>query len=227
MGYLPYYLFSAVAAYALQYPYLLLAAGAVFLFRRWLPDPVLFFKHAGKVRALKAQIAQNPDNVTARRDMAKIWLEKRRPRRALPLLVEARRRPAQSDDQAAELAFLYGKALFAAGRAEEALPPLVEATGLNEKLQYGDAYLVAGRALYALARNAEAEDAFARFVSINSSSVEGQVRLACARREQRDQAGARQSTRDALDTFAHLPGFRRRKELLWYLRARLMTVGLA
>ena len=33
--------------------------------------------------------------------------------------------------------------------------------------------------------------------------------------------------REALETFAAVPRFRRRAELVWYLRARLMTVGLA
>jgi predicted Zn-dependent protease len=223
MGYLLYYLIPVALSYALRYPYLLVAGLAIFVVRRWLPDPYLFLKHAGRVRNLKAQIAQNPDNVTARRDLAKVLLEKRRPKRALKLLEEARRR----DTDNVELAFLQGKALFLAGRAEEALPPLVEAAHTNEKFQYGDAYLIAGRALYTLERNAEAEDAFARYVAINSSTVEGRVRLACARRELRDAAGAKEATREALETFAHVPRFRQRKELLWYLRARLMTVGLA
>lgn len=223
MGYLPYYLLFGVASYALQYPYLLIAAAAVFVLRRWLPDPYLFFKHAGKVRTLKQQIAQNAENVTARRDLAKVWLEKKRPRRAIQLLEEARKRDGESE----ELSFLYGKALLLSGRPEEALGPLVAAASKNERFQYGDAYLIAGRALYQLGRSAEAEDAFARFVAINSSSVEGRVRLACARREQRDQAGAKAATREALDTFSHVPRFRQRKELWWYLRARLMTVGLA
>lgn len=223
MGYLLYYLIPVALSYALRYPYLLLAAVVIFVVRRWLPDPYLWLKHAGRVRNLKAQIAQNADNVTARRDLAKILLEKRRPRRALRLLEEARR----CDKENVELAFLHGKALLLAGRPEEALPPLVEAAQRNEKFQYGDAYLIAGRALYALDRNAEAEDAFARYVGINSSTVEGRVRLACARRELRDAAGCKAATREALETFAHVPRFRQRKELFWYLRARLMTVGLA
>jgi tetratricopeptide (TPR) repeat protein len=223
MGYLLYYLVPVALSYALRYPYLLLAAAAIFVVQRWLPDPYLFLKHAGRVRNLKAQIAQNPDNVTARRDLAKVLLEKRRPKRALKLLEEALRR----DGENVELLFLQGKALFLSGRAEEALAPLVAAASQNEKFQYGDAYLIAGRALYALNRNAEAEDAFARYVAINSSTVEGRVRLACARRELRDADGARAATREALETFAHVPRFRQRKELLWYLRARLMTVGLA
>jgi tetratricopeptide (TPR) repeat protein len=222
MGYIPYYLIFIVAGYLLRHPVLLVGVAVMFLIRRWLPDPYLFAKHARRVRQLKAEIAHNPDNVTARRDLAKIWLEKRRPRRAIALLEEARRRESES----AELEFLYGKALLHSGRAEEALAPLVAAAGLNDRLLYGEAYLIAGRALVELRRAAEAEDAFTRYVAINSSTVEGRVRLAAARRAQKD-ATWREANREALHTFATLPAFRRRAELLWYVRARLMTVGLA
>jgi tetratricopeptide (TPR) repeat protein len=227
MGLFTYFLAFAVlqylAGFALSYPYLAAAALVIYLCRRWLPDPYLFFKHAGRVHSLKADISQNAENVTARRDLAKIWLEKRRPRRALPPLEEARRRERDS----AELAFLYGKALVMAGRPEAALAPLVEAAQRNERLLYGEAYLWAGRALVALGRAAEAEDALERYVAINSSSVEGRVRLAGARRAQQDRKGAEEARRQALETFAQIPRFRRRAELGWYLRACLMRVGLA
>ena len=70
MGYLAYYLLLFGASYALRYPYLLVAVVVVWFGRRWLPDPYLFFKHAGHVRRLKAEIAHNADNVTSRRDLA-------------------------------------------------------------------------------------------------------------------------------------------------------------
>lgn len=223
MGYLAYYLVVFGASYALRYPYLLGAVAVVWLLRRRLPDPYLYFKHAGHVRRLKAEIAHNADNVTARRDLAKIWLAKKRPRRAIVLLEAARKR----DRESAELPLLLGKALLAAGRADEALPLLVEAAGKSERQMYGEAYVVAGKALRKLGRFAEAEDAFARYLAINSSSVEGRVLLACVKRELKDAAGAKAATREALETFAQVPRFRRRAELLWYVRARLMTVGLA
>ncbi len=223
MGYLAYYLFLFGASYALRYPYLLAAVVVVWLCRRWLPDPYLYFKHAGHVRRLRGEIAHNADNVTARRDLAKIWLTKKRPRRAIVLLEEARRR----DRDSAELPLLLGKALLEAGRAEESLPLLVEAAGKNERQLYGEAYLVAGKALRRLGRFAEAEDAFARYLAINSSSVEGRVLLACVKRELKDAAGATSAMREALQTFAEVPRFRRRAELKWYVRARLMTFGLA
>ena len=223
MGYLAYYLFFFVASRALRHPWLLAAVVVVWLCRRWLPDPYLYFKHAGHVRRLKGEIAHNAENVTARRDLAKIWLAKRRPRRAVVLLEEARLRARD----AAELPLLRGTALNGAGRAEEALPLLVEAADKSERQMYGEAYLVAGKALRTLGRFAEAEDAFARYLAINSSSVEGRVLLACVRRELKDAAGAKAATREALDTFAAVPRFQRRAELKWYVRARLMTLGLA
>ena len=177
----------------------------------------------GEVRRLETEIRENADNVTARRDLAKIWLAKRRPRRAIALLEAARRR----DRESAELALLLGKALFLAGRHDEALPFLVEAAEKNARHMYGEAYLLAGKALSKLRRHAEAEDALVRYLSINSSSVEGRVLLACTRRQLDDAAGAAEATREALQTFAEVPRFRRRAEWRWYLRARLMTVGLA
>jgi tetratricopeptide (TPR) repeat protein len=172
---------------------------------------------------LEVEVAENHDNVTARRDLARHWLHRGRPRRAIPLLEEARRR----DRESAELPLLLGKALYEAGRAEEALPLLVEAAHKAERQLYGEAYLLAGKALRALGRFAEAEDALLRYVGINSSSVEGRVLLACVRRELRDADGARAAVREALTTFREVPRFRRRAELKWYVRARLMTVGLA
>src|SRR6266545_3954571 len=174
MGYWPYYLALFASSYALRYPWLAAGAVLVWLARRWLPDPYLFFRHAGHVHRLKREIRANRDNVTARRDLAKIWLAKRRPRRAIPLLDEARQR----DPESAELLLLSGTARLEAGRAEEALPLLIEAAARNQRQQYGRAYLVAARALDKLGRFDDAEDALVRYAAIHSSSVEARVRLA-------------------------------------------------
>ena len=183
----------------MRYPYLLAAVAVLWLCRRWLPDPYLYFKHAGHVRRLRAEIAHNADNVTARRDLAKIWLTKKRPRRAIVLLEEARRR----DRESAELPFLLGKALFLAGRAEESLPLLVEAAQKSERQMYGEAYLVAGKALRSLGRFAEAEDAFARLSSASHRAAAwiAQGDLATRRGEERRAAVLYRRAAEALQDF--------------------------
>jgi predicted Zn-dependent protease len=225
MGYIPYYL----ALIALQQlsgvslPWVCVAIAAVFLVRRWLPNPYLFVKHARRVRRLRAEIADNPDNATARRDLAKVWLEKRRPRRAIPLLEEALRR----DGESLELRFLLGRALLAAGRPEGALEPLVEVAMRDARFAYGEPYLVAGCALSKLRRDREAEDALERYLEVNSSSVQGRVRLARVRRELGDKPGARAALDEARRTYRDLPRFRRRPEWKWHLLGQMTAIGLA
>jgi tetratricopeptide (TPR) repeat protein len=227
MGYLAYLLIlvggQLLTGLGLSWEQIAVAAVVAWALHRWAPDPYLFLKFLRKVSRLKSEIRQNPANVTARRDLAQIFLTKRRPARAAELLAEARAR----DGESAELALLHGKALLLAGRFEAALAPLVAAAEKNDRLFYGEAYLLAGRALVELGRAPEAEDAFQRYLAIHHSSVEGRVRLALARRMQSDADGARHMTREAISTYSDAPRFRRRVELRWYLRARLMTLGLA
>lgn len=226
MGYLPYYLALIVLQQlsgVVSLPWVCVAIAAVFLGRRWLPNPYLFVKHARRVRRLRAEIADNPDNATARRDLAKVWLEKRRPRRAIPLLEEALRR----DGESLELRFLLGRALYASGRPEAALEPLVDVAMRDPRFAYGEAYLVAGCALGKLRRDQEAEDALERYLEVNSSSVEGRVRLARVRRELGDKDGAREALDEARRTYRDLPRFRRRPEWKWHLLAQMTSIGLA
>jgi tetratricopeptide (TPR) repeat protein len=186
--------------------------------RRWLPDPVQFFRHAGRVNSLEQQVELNPANATARAQLAEIWLAKRRPRRAIPLLQQA----LQRDDKSAELRYLLGLAYLRAGQANEALEPLAAALAADPKLRYGSAYLAIGDALAAVGRRDEAIEAFERFIKINTSSLEGYCKLARVRRKNGDTAGADKACREAVDTYRVLPRYQRRKQLGWWLRAKFL-----
>ena len=222
MGQLFYYviLFVFMRGYLLEYPWLIGLGLVVFVLRGRLPDPYIYFRTSSRIRALEIQIAQNAENATARRDLALVWLERRSPRRAIPLLEEAHRR----DPENAEITYLLALALSRTGRNEEALPHLVDAQTREPKLRYGEVYLTAGVALSALGRDAEAEDSLLRFLKINESSVEAWVRLARLRRRQKDEAGARAALLGAVEAFEQSPRFRRRRELMWYVRAQLARV---
>jgi tetratricopeptide (TPR) repeat protein len=220
MGYFSYYLAWIALTFVVQYPPLLVGLLVFFVARRWLPDPVVLFRTMGRIQALRRQIDANPANVTARRDLAMVYVERLRPGRALELLGEAQRR--FPDD--AELLYLTGLAHWKRRDAEKALAPLVRSVQIDPRVRFGEAYLVAGDALRKLGRAEEAIDAYERFVSGNTSSIEGHVKLALAHRA----AGDRKSAKDALDeafrTWSQVPGYRRRKELGWYLYAWICTI---
>src|SRR5262245_7122130 len=120
-----YYLFWILAPAAISllfaHPLVLLAIPAALVARRWLPDPWLALKHAGRIRGFEADVRANAENVIARRNLAVIWLEKRRPARALALLDQALVR----DSESPELHFLRGLSLLALRRYEEAVDALV------------------------------------------------------------------------------------------------------
>jgi predicted Zn-dependent protease len=217
MGYWLYYLVLIFLGYALHRPWVMAGVLVFFILRPFIPDPWVLVKTFGQMRALDAQIAANPANVTARRDLAVKWLERLRPRRALELLDEARQR----DPDDPELLYLTGIARMRSGDAEGALGPLVKAVEIDPRMRFGEPYLVAAEALVALGRLEEAEDALERYVHANSSSVQGFARLSDVRRRRGDREGARKALGEALATWSQVPGYRRRAELGWWLRAQL------
>ena len=215
MGYFDYYLAFMLLSYALHRPWVMVGVLVFILFRPWIPDPWIILKSLGRIRSLERQIAMNPANVTARRDLAELWIARLRPKRAIELLDEARAR----DPKDAELLYLTGLARHRAGDSAGALDPLVEAVAIEPKLRWGEPYLVAAEALAALDRLEEAEDALERFIFTNSSSVQGQVLLADVRKKRGDRDGARAALDSALSTWSQIPGYRRRTEIGWWLRA--------
>ncbi len=216
MGYYwTYYLAIIAVSVLLQYPALLVGVIVLFLARRFLPDPVVLVKTFGRISALRRQIDANPANVTARRDLATVYLQRLRPGRALELLDEARKR--FPDDP--ELLYLSGVALHKLRRYEDALDPLVKAVASDPRMRFGEPFLFAGDCLRALGRAEEAIDAYERFCEKNSSSIEGHVKLALAHRAAKDGAAFGRALDEAFDTWRQVPGFQRRKQLGWWLRA--------
>ena len=218
-GWGSYYLIWIVAPALLaavsSHPSFLIVIVVGLLARRWLPDPILFFKHQARVRSLQADIEANASNATARRDLAKIWLEKHRPRRALPLLEQALAR----DPSSVELLYLSGVAHLQAGNHEKAVEALVGVAHREPNFQYGEAYLRAADALIALGRWDDADDALERYVKINSSNIEGRAKRLRVCKARKDASGAVKAQADLRDAWRSLPGYQRRKQVGWYLRS--------
>ncbi len=215
-----YYLFWLIASSALAlfsaHPEVLIVVVVFVVARRWIPDPVRFVKHASRIRSLTSAAELNPANATVRAQLAEIWLDKHRPRRAIPLLQKALER----DPKSAELRYLLGLSMLRAGQAEASLEPLAEALHTDDRVRYGSAYLAIGDALAAVNRLDEATDAYERYLKINTSSIEAYCKLARVKKRNKDESGAKKTREEALDTYRMLPGFQRRKQLLWWLAVR-------
>ncbi|HKO48940.1 MAG TPA: tetratricopeptide repeat protein [Polyangiaceae bacterium] len=214
-SYFTYYLAWIFISYALRTPWLLLGLGVLLVLRRFIPGPEALLRLFGRARRLRAQVELNRANITARRDLAVIYLDGMRPRSALPLLEEGL---ALSPNDA-ELLYLLGLALHRVGRHEEALAPLVRAVELDARVRYGLPYAVAGDALAALKRWDGAVDAYEHYLDGNSSDVSGYTRLARAHAGAGDPVAARETLREGLRTWGVLPASMKRRQFGRYLAA--------
>lgn len=233
MGYWSYYLVAVMLAYATQNPAAFALAGVFWLCRGFLPDPVVWLRTRGRISRLKSEIAINPSNMLATRDLARLYLERKRPSKAIALIEQTRQRMAEStrhpqgslDD--AELLFQLGLARLRSGQPEAALEPLVAALAIAPEVGRGDPYLVAAEALMKLGRWEEAEDSLERFLAKNQSSVKAYVKLARVRAKQKNEEGSKEAVTQAKHTWGVLPAFKRRREWPWWVAALVSPFWLS
>jgi tetratricopeptide (TPR) repeat protein len=223
-SYFTYYLAWIFLSYALRTPWLLLGVVVLLVLRRFIPGPGPLLRLFGRARSLRGQVEVNRANITARRDLAVIYLDGMRARAAIPLLQEGL---ALSPNDP-ELLYLSGLALHRVGRHEEALPALVRAVELDPRVRYGLPYAVAGDALAALKRWDGALDAYERYLADNSSDVSAYTRLARAHARTSDRKAASETLHEGLRTWGVLPGSMKRRQFGSYLAAhwaRVIVLG--
>jgi len=222
VGYLGYYLAWVALSYAIRQPWLLLGVLGLWLLRGLLPPPGALFGALGRAGRLRQQVRLNRANITARRDLATIYLRLLRPGRALPLLEEG----LQLAPDDAELMYLYGLALQRAGRHDQALVQLLAAIEKDPRLRHGHPYCVAGDTLLALGRWDDAADAFERYLDFSSSDVVAHTSLARAYAGAGDTALARKWLLAGILTWHALPAPMKRRQLGAYLGAQWARISV-
>jgi len=219
-----YYLFwlvgPALLAIFLEHPAFLGVVVLGLVARPWLPDPLLYLRYMARTRRLESEIRVNRANVTARRDLASIWLEKRRAKRALPLVEAA----LSLDASSLQLLQLRGICLLQLRRYQEAVDCFVQVVQRDARHGFGEPYLRAADALIALGRWEDAEDALEHFISENRSSVEGQYKRALVARGLGDRGAFRQTLREARELYREIPRYQQRRQFSWYVRALFSSV---
>jgi tetratricopeptide (TPR) repeat protein len=222
LGYLGYYFAWLAFSYLIREPRLLIGLLLLWLLRGFLPPPGALLGALGRAGRLREQVRLNRANITARRDLATIYLSLLRPRRALPLLEEGLAL-APND---AELIYLYGVALHRCGRHEDALARLLSALEKDARLRHGHPYFVAGETLLALSRWDDAVDAFERYLDFNGSDVAAHTQLARAYAGSKDTAVARQWLMAGIASWHGLSGALKRRQFGAYLKAQSARVTL-
>jgi tetratricopeptide (TPR) repeat protein len=198
-----------VLSYGMRQPWLLAGLLVVWLLRGVLPPPGALFGALGRAGRLREQVRLNRANITARRDLATIYLGLLRPRRAVALLEEG----LELAPEDAELLYLHGLALERAGEHERALTQELAALERDPRVRQGHPYFVAGDALLELKRWDDAADAFERYIDFNSSDVSAHTRLARAYAGSGDLAAARKWLYEGITTWQGLPGAMKRRQL--------------
>ncbi|HVY24980.1 MAG TPA: CDC27 family protein [Polyangiaceae bacterium] len=220
MGYLGYYLAWMVLSYGLRQPWLLAGLVGLWLLRGVVPTPGALFGALGRAGRLREQVRVNRANITARRDLATIYLGLLRPKRAVELLEEGLALAPED----AELLYLHGLSLYRAGDYERALQQELAALERDAAVRQGHPYFVAGDALLALKRWDDAADAFERYIDFNSSDVSAHTRLARAYAGSGDVAAAQKWLFEGLATWHSLPGAMKRRQFGAYLGAQRARV---
>lgn len=188
-----------------------------FLDRRFvgvLPSISKPFKRLRQISKLRQQLAVNHYDVSSKRELARLLLEKKAYREAADLLNEVE---AQSESSA-EFWNDLGTAVIGLGRIDEGESYILKALELNERVKYGQPYLTLAMAF----RDKDMEKALryaAKFGQIQSSSSEacyllGSLYQALGRKED-----ARASLDESIAIYKTLPKYKKRHERKWAFRS--------
>lgn len=181
-----------------------------------LPDPVRWVMRWRRVGQLERTLLGNPHDGRARLELAQLYVERGKGKRAVDVL-----RPTfdtGADD--IQSVFTMGEACLQAGYVEQGEKLLAHAEDLNPDFRVGEIHLVRGRQRLARGDYQGAKTALQALVKARRGTIIGRVLLARALNRLGDDAEASLIKDDAWNEYVSAPRFQRRKERLWAWRAR-------
>ncbi|MCE3200666.1 tetratricopeptide repeat protein [Paenibacillus sonchi] len=188
-----------------------------FLDRRYvgiLPSFTKPFRRSRQISKLRTTISLNPNDVSAKFDLARLLIERKRYSEAKELLVQIADRYEQSAEYWVEL----GYANLKLGHLPEGEAQMLQGLEINRKAQYGQPYL----RLAEVFRNNDHNKALqyvTQFQEIQSSSSEayylaGSMYKALGRKED-----AKRAFNESTAVYRSLPKYKKRQERGWALRS--------
>ncbi|MEK5163992.1 tetratricopeptide repeat protein [Paenibacillus sp. FSL R5-0527] len=188
-----------------------------FLDRRFIgifPSVTKPFKRLRSISRLRQQLALSPFDVSSKRELARLLLERKRYREAFGLLEDVK----SSSETSAEFWSDLGTASLGLGQLEEGEEQMLRALSLNDRVKYGQPYLQLASAF----RDKDPQKALeyaAKFGEIQSSSSEAYYLLASLYQSLGRKEEARRALNESIAVYRSLPKYKKRQERKWALRS--------
>ncbi|MCC3381406.1 tetratricopeptide repeat protein [Paenibacillus farraposensis] len=179
-----------------------------------LPSVSKPWKRRRSAARLRQQIALNTNDVTAKFDLARIWIEGKKYHQALEVLLEIQSRYEDS----ADYWNARGTAEVHTGHLEDGEQHLLKALDINPRVQYGEPYLHLAAAFKERDAN-KALHYLQQFQDIQSSSSEGYYLAGLMYRTLGRKDEAMAAFNQSIAVYRSLPKYRKRSERKWAVRS--------
>jgi tetratricopeptide (TPR) repeat protein len=176
-------------------------------------------KRRQRLNQLNRDIKLQPHLTSAKLELARIFLEKKRYAEALPLLEDVQRVMEDSPDVLYEI----GLCRLKAGQTEEGERLIIQALEKNPRVKYGEPYLRLGET-FAERDPDKAVKYLEQFHDVHSSSCEAYYLLGKLYKRMGRTEEARSAFKETLDIYRALPKYKRKSERRWALLAALSRV---
>jgi tetratricopeptide (TPR) repeat protein len=180
--------------------------------------PNLFkpFQLNRKASRLRQELSANPHNTSAKLELARILIEKKKYQEALPYLEQT----VAIMEDSADVHYDLGLCHLKLGDLSQGESLMLKALELNPRAKYGQPYLRLGEALSAADQPVKAAAYMEQFRELHSSSCEAYYRLGQLYQQLGRQDDAKRAFRETLNIYRGLPRYSRRQQRRWALLAR-------
>lgn len=172
------------------------------------------FRHSRNISRLRQQISLNHFDVSSKRELARLLLERRKFTEAYNLLLEVQ----SSSESSAEYWNDLGTASLGLGRIEEGEELILRALHLNDHVRYGQPYVHLASAFRTIDPQKALQYA-AKFGEIQSSSSEAFYLLGVLYQSLGQKEEAKRALDESIAIYRTLPKYKKRHERKWALRS--------
>lgn len=180
------------------------------------PSFVKPFRRNRRLSRLRYELKHQPHHTSGKVEAARLLIEKKRYREALPYLEEARR----VMDDSAEVLYDIGLCRLRLGDLAEGEALILEALEKSPRVRYGEPYLRLGEA-FTQSDPEKAVHYLEEFRVLNTSSCEAYYRLGQLYADLGRKDDARSAFQEAVHIYQGLPKYKRRSERRWAILSML------